>query len=96
MIIEDAKSIESLQMVIVELTPPQANDDKCKEKLKALLQEYSGEKNQGKIPVQAWVAPPYPRGFSFSSKYWVQDCNTVVTVLNAAGFIAYPSPLRGN
>ncbi|MFB8792115.1 MAG: OB-fold nucleic acid binding domain-containing protein [Potamolinea sp.] len=96
MIIDDAKSIEDLQMLIVELTPPQANDDKCKEKLKALLQEYSGEKNQGKIPVQAWVAPPYPRVFSFSPKYWVQDCNTVVTVLKAAGFIAYPSPLGGN
>lgn len=95
LIIEDAKSIEALQMVIIELTLEQANDENYKQKLKSVLQEYSGEKNQPKIPVQAWISP-YPRRVSFNSKYWVQDSQTVVAFLKEKGFYAYYSSLNGS
>jgi DNA polymerase-3 subunit alpha len=96
MILEDAKPIEALKMVIVELTPAQAIDKDYKQKLKSILQEYSGDKNQPKIPVQAWVSPPYPRRFSFNSKYWVQDSQTVVAFLQGKGLTAYYAPLGSN
>jgi DNA polymerase-3 subunit alpha len=96
LIIEDAKPIEALQMVIVELTLEQANDEGYKQKLKSVLQEYSGEKNQPKIPVQIWVSPPYPRRVSLNPKYSVQDSQTVLAFLKEKGFNAYYSPLSTN
>lgn len=93
MIIEDAELIETLPMVVVKLTPPQASSDEQKRRLKSILQEYSGEKYQAKVPVFAWIAPPYPRQFRFDSKYWVQDANSAVAALNAAGFPAHASLL---
>lgn len=94
LIIEDAKLIENIEMVIVELTPPRVTKSEL-ERLKTLLQEHSGQNNQAKVPVLARVTPSNPRHFRFDSKYWVQDYKTAISALNDAGFPAYASSLPG-
>lgn len=96
LIIEDAELIEEARMVVVELTPPQANDSGQNQRLKSILQEQSGDKNQARIPVLATVPASLHRQFvRFDSKYWVQDCTAAVNALKAAGFSARPSSLTG-
>jgi DNA polymerase-3 subunit alpha len=95
LIIEDAKLIENIEMVIVELTPPRATKSEL-ERLRTLLQEHSGQNNQAKVPVLARVTPSNPRHFRFDSKYWVQDYKTAISALNDAGFPAYASSLPGS
>lgn len=97
LIIEDAELIEEARMVVVELTPPQANDRSHNQRLKSILQEQSGDKNQARIPVLATVPASLQRQFvRFDSKYWVQDCTAAVNALKAAGFSARPSSLTGS
>lgn len=97
LIIEDAELIEEARMVVVELTPPQANDTNQNQRLKSILQEQSGDKNQARIPVLATVPASLHRQFvRFDSKYWVQDCTAAVNALKAAGFSARPSSLTGS
>lgn len=97
LIIEDAELIEEARMVVVELTPPQANDSGHNQRLKSILQGQAGEKNQAKIPVLATVPASLHRQFvRFDSKYWVQDCTAAVNALKAAGFSARPSSLTGS
>jgi DNA polymerase III subunit alpha len=97
LIIEDAELIEEAQMVVVELTPPQANDSGHNQRLKSILQGQSGDKKQARIPVLATVPASLHRQFvRFDSKYWVQDCTTAVNALKAAGFSARPSSLTGS
>lgn len=97
LIIEDAELIEEARMVVVELTPPQANDSSQNQRLKSILQEQSGDKNQARIPVLATVPASLHRQFvRFDSKYWVQDCTAAVNALKAAGFSARPSSLTGS
>lgn len=97
LIIEDAELIEEARMVVVELTPPQANDTTHNQLLKSILQGQAGDKNQAKIPVLATVPASLRRQFvRFDSKYWVQDCTAAVNALKAAGFSARPSSLTGN
>ncbi|MEO8890351.1 MAG: OB-fold nucleic acid binding domain-containing protein, partial [Coleofasciculaceae cyanobacterium] len=97
LIIEDAELIEEARMVVVELTPPQANDTTQNQRLKSILQGQAGDKNQAKIPVLATVPASLRRQFvRFDSKYWVQDCTAAVNALKAAGFSARPSSLTGS
>jgi DNA polymerase-3 subunit alpha len=95
MIIEDAELIETVPMVVVELTPQRTTKDKL-DQLKSILQEYSGQKNQARIPVLATVAAPNQHQFvRFDSKYWVQDYKAAINALNSAGFSARASLLPG-
>ncbi len=97
LIIEDAESIEEARMVVVELTPPQANDSSQNQRLKSILQNQSGDKKQAKIPVLATLLSSHHRQFCrFDSKYWVQDCTAAVNALKAAGFSARHSSLTGS
>ncbi|MEW6492198.1 MAG: OB-fold nucleic acid binding domain-containing protein [Cyanobacteriota bacterium] len=87
-IIEDAELIETAPMVIVEL-PPERVTNSTLLQLKAILQEHSGQKKLLKVPVLATIATANQRQFvRFASKYWVQDYQTVVNVLNKNGFSA--------
>ncbi len=96
LIIEDAESIEAVQMVVVELPPQRVNKSELTH-LKTILQEYSGEKNQAKVPVLARVAASHQQQFvRFDSKYWVQNYTAAVTALNSAGFSAHASSLTGS
>lgn len=88
LIIEDAELVESVPMVVVELTPERVNKHELSH-LRTILQEHAGQKNQARIPVLATVAASNQHQFvRFDTKYWVQDCETVVAALNNAGFPA--------
>jgi len=96
LIIEDAEPIESLQMIIVELTPQRISKGELTN-LRTILQEHSGQKNQAKVPVLARVAGAnIGQLVRFDSKYWVQDYREVINALNSAGFPAHPSSLVGS
>ena len=96
MIIEDAELIETLPMVVVELTPLQVTKNELNH-LKSILQEHSGQKNLLKVPVLATVASSSHRQFvRFDSKYWVQDYKAAVNALNADGFHASTSSLTSS
>lgn len=87
-IIEDAELIETAPMVIVEL-PPERVTNSTLLQLKAILQEHSGQKKLLKVPVLATIPTANHRQFvRFASKYWVQDYQTVVNILNKNGFSA--------
>ena len=87
-IIEDAETIEQVQMLMLELKPQQLTKSQLIH-LKAILEEHSGQKNQAKVPVLATVAAPLQHQFvRFDSKYWVQDCSATVTDLKTKGFSA--------
>ncbi|HBB32070.1 MAG TPA: trans-splicing intein-formed DNA polymerase III subunit alpha C-terminal partner DnaE-C [Cyanobacteria bacterium UBA9273] len=95
LIIEDAEPIESVQMVVVELTPQRVNANELRQ-LKSILEQHSGDKYLLKAPVLARVAASDPGKFvRLDSKYWVQDSTETVTALNAAGFRAYTKPFAG-
>jgi DNA polymerase-3 subunit alpha len=94
MIIEDAESIETVQMVVVELTPERVTKDGLTH-LRTILKEYSGQKNHAKSPVLATVAASQQQQFvRFDSKYWVQDYKAAINALNNAGFPARASSLN--
>lgn len=89
MIIEDAELLETVPMVVVELTPERVTKSELTH-LKTILQEHSGQKNLLKVPVLARVAATQKthQFVCFDSKYWVQDYKGAVNALNAAGFPA--------
>jgi DNA polymerase-3 subunit alpha len=87
MIIEDAELIEEAHMVVVQMMPQRVTKGEL-QRLKAILQENSGQKNQARILVLAKVAPRQHQFVRFHSKYRVQDHETLVEVLKSAGFLA--------
>ncbi|MBE9124613.1 MULTISPECIES: OB-fold nucleic acid binding domain-containing protein [unclassified Coleofasciculus] len=95
MIIEDAEPIENAQMVIVELMPQGVSTSELN-RLKSVLKEQSGERNQAKVPVLARVtASNQSQVVRFDSKYWVGDYIETVAALTREGFSAHPVPLTG-
>lgn len=88
-IIEDAELLETVPMVVVELTPERVTKSELTH-LKTILQGHSGQKNLLKVPVLARVAALQKthQFVCFDSKYWVQDYKGAVNALNAAGFPA--------
>ncbi|MGB7440765.1 MAG: OB-fold nucleic acid binding domain-containing protein [Coleofasciculaceae cyanobacterium] len=96
LIIEDAEVIENIQMVVIDLTPQRTNKDTLL-RLKAILQEHSGERNQAKVPVLARIAgADSGQLIRFNSKYWVQNYAAVVNDLKSKGFPAHSLALAGN
>ena len=97
MIIEDAELLETVPMVVVELTPERVTKSELTH-LKTILQGHSVQKNILKVPVLARVAAPQKtyQFVRFDSKYWVQNCEAAVNALNAAGFPACASSLAGS
>jgi DNA polymerase III subunit alpha len=95
LIIEDAELIESVPMVIVELSPERVTKGELTQ-LKTILQGHSGQKKLLKVPVLAKVSASNQQQFvRFNSKYWVQDCDTAVAALKSAGFFARTAALLG-
>ncbi|MFW6359351.1 MAG: OB-fold nucleic acid binding domain-containing protein, partial [Chroococcales cyanobacterium] len=89
LIVEDAEPIESVRMVMIELTPQEALNKDRQNSLKAMLQEASGDKNKAKVPVVAAISGGGKRQLIRLDKgFWVQDSEAVVERLNAARFRA--------
>jgi DNA polymerase III subunit alpha len=85
MIVEDVEPVESVQMVMVELTPEQVH--KGGSNLQNILKEHSGDKNSPKIPVVGIVSAGGQRQvIRFGPQYWVQNRQAAVAALKNARF----------
>jgi DNA polymerase-3 subunit alpha len=94
LIVEDAEPVETVQLLMVELTPQQAGTLEEQHRLRTILQEQSGEKENAKVPVVAIVTASDRRQLvRFGRQFWVQDCQTAVEALKAARFPAHVQPL---
>jgi DNA polymerase-3 subunit alpha len=94
LIIEDAEPIETVRLVMVELTPQQAHDIQAQHRLKSILLEHRGEAERGKIPVVAIVSAQNQRQFvRFGPQFRVQDHLVAVNALAQAGFPTRASSL---
>ncbi|MEM8780202.1 MAG: OB-fold nucleic acid binding domain-containing protein [Cyanobacteria bacterium P01_G01_bin.49] len=90
LIVEDAETIESIRMVMVDLTLQQAIDGVAHQSLKGILQEHSGDKSKAKTPVIAAInGGNYRQLIRFGQNYWVQNGSTVINSLKNAGFNAH-------
>ena len=93
-IVEDAEPIETVKMVMINLSLQQATDSYVQQNLKVILREQAGEKNQGKIPVIAIISSGQQRYFvRFNHQYWVQNEFAAIQALSCAGFSADGMPL---
>lgn len=87
LIIEDLEPIETVRLVMVELTPQQAGDIQAQHRLKTILLEQRGDIEQGKIPVVAIVSAQNHRQFvRLGPQFRVQDYQAAASALTRAGF----------
>ncbi|MDJ0733107.1 MAG: OB-fold nucleic acid binding domain-containing protein [Nostocaceae cyanobacterium] len=94
LIVEDIEPVETVQMVMVELTPQQAKNMETQRLLLTILQEYSGDKEKAKVPIIGIVKSGNSRQLvRFARKYWVQNSINAVMALRNARFSAHPQPL---
>ncbi len=94
LIVEDAEPIETVQMVMVELSPQQAGTIEEQHRLRTILQEQVGEKEKANVPVVAIISSPNRRQLvRFGRQFWVQDGKTTVEALKSARFPASVQPL---
>lgn len=94
LIVDDAEAIETVQLVMVELNTLQAGATAEQERLKSILKEHSGDRDQAKIPVFAMVKSADHRQLvRFGRQFWVQDSHTAVAALQVAQFPAQIQPL---
>ncbi|MGK7939982.1 MAG: OB-fold nucleic acid binding domain-containing protein [Crocosphaera sp.] len=94
LIVDDAEPVETVRMVMVNLSFEQAVNQVAYHSLKGILQQYSGDKNQGKIPVIAIIGNGQNRQLiRLGQDYWVRNETSVIQALKKANFNAYPTPL---
>lgn len=94
LIVEDAEPVETVRMVMVNLSLEQAINQVSYHSLKGILQEHSGDKSQAKVPVIAIIGSGENRQLiRLGQDYWVQNDQSVVEALRKAHFNAYPTPL---
>jgi len=94
LIIEDAEPIERVQMVMVQLTPEQANDIQERNRLRNVIREQVGENTNPKVPVIGVIAAGHQRQFvRLGVQFRVPDCNSAVNALVREGFPARPHAL---
>ncbi len=96
-ILEDAEPVETVQMVMVDLTPQQAGNIEELHRLKTILQEQSGDKERAKMPVIGIIQTENSRklvrlGWQFS----VQDSRITVQALQNASFLAHIKSLTSS
>ncbi|MGI0479235.1 OB-fold nucleic acid binding domain-containing protein [Geminocystis sp. CENA526] len=89
-IINQINKMENIQTVYIKLSPEQAINPQIQGKLKSILQEQSGDKNEAVIPIMAIIDSLNERIFvRFGDNYWVQNADNTVESLENAGFLAY-------
>lgn len=98
LIVEDIEPVETVRMVLVELTAQQATNQQSQHQLRSILQAQAAEKDQAKVPVVAIVTAGQQRQFvRLAQKFWVQNDRATVNALVQAKFPAYVQPLvQGN
>jgi len=94
MIIKDAEPIEQVQLIMIDLNLEQARDRAYQNKLQHTLQQYSGKKNEPKVPVIGRIkAGNQQQLVRFGEQYWVKDANLASQELAAQGFQVKANPL---
>ncbi len=77
------------QIVIVEMTPEQVNDDQQIKNLSVILSEFSVKTKKAKIPVVAMVATENLCEYvCFGEGFWVENQNDAVAMLKGSKFNA--------
>lgn len=96
-IVEDAEQVETVKLIMVELTPMQAVNIEERDRLRNVLKEQAGEKEKAKIPVIGVVQSGNSRQLvRFGRQFWVQDSLSAVIALENARFPAQIKPLTGS
>lgn len=96
LIIDDVEPIEMVRMVMVELTPKQAENIDDQHHLRTILQEQMGEKEQAKVPIVAAITAGSRRQFvRLGNQFRVKDYQATVNALQQAGFRARPESVAG-
>ncbi|MBE9207883.1 trans-splicing intein-formed DNA polymerase III subunit alpha C-terminal partner DnaE-C [Nostoc sp. LEGE 06077] len=94
LIVEDVEPVETVQLVMVELTPQQATTIEERHKLRNILKELSGDKENAKVPVIGIVQTGNSRQLvRFGRQFWVQDSRSTVLALQNARFLAHVKQL---
>lgn len=94
LIVEDAEPVEQVQMVMVELTPEQAETKSDRARLKSILQQQHGDPKQPKVPVVAAIGRGQERQFvRLNRDFWVQDYASAVTALQKSSYTAHAEPI---
>ncbi|MEM7769131.1 MAG: DNA polymerase III subunit alpha [Cyanobacteria bacterium P01_A01_bin.37] len=93
-IVDDAESLEDVQMVMVELNPHIASDIAQQHRLRNILRSHQDESGHGKIPVVAMITANHQRQcVRLGAQFRVQDYQAAVRALNEHGFTARSSAL---
>lgn len=88
------KPVEVTEMVIVKFTPPQVQDAKNLNSLKAILQELSNRGEDASVSVGGIVVGEYCcQPLRIKRELWLQDGEGAVSRLKSAGFDAWVFPL---
>ena len=88
------KPVEVTEMLIVKFTPPQVQDAKNLNSLKAILQELSNRGEDASVSVGGIVVGEYCcQPLRIKRQLWVQDGEGAVSRLKSAGFDAWVFPL---
>ncbi|BAY22298.1 DNA polymerase III alpha subunit [Calothrix sp. NIES-2100] len=96
-IVEDAEVVDTVKLIMVELTPRQADNIEERDRLRNVLKELSGDKEKAKIPVIGIVQAGNSRQLvRFGRQFWVQDSLSAVIALENAKFRADIKPLTGS
>ncbi|MBD2211483.1 trans-splicing intein-formed DNA polymerase III subunit alpha C-terminal partner DnaE-C [Nostoc linckia FACHB-104] len=97
LIVEDAEQVETVKLIMVELTPLQAVNIEERDRLRNVLKEQAGEKEKAKIPVIGVIQSGSSRQLvRFGRQFWVQDSLSALIALENARFPAHIKPLTGS
>ncbi len=94
LIVEDAEPIDSVRMVMVQLSPQQAGDIEVQHRIREVLVQQRQEDDKAKVSVVAMVTASDRRQFvRLGSQFRVQDPQSTVNALALAGFQAQATSL---
>lgn len=97
LIVEDAELVETVQMLMVELTPQQANNIEELHRLSTILHEQSTDKEKAKVPIIGIIQGENSRKLvKFGTRYYVQDARKTAQLLQNASFNTHLQPLIQN
>jgi DNA polymerase-3 subunit alpha len=89
-ILEDAETVETVKMILVELSPQQAGTIEEQHRLNTILKAQAGDKDKSRIPVIGVVqAGDHREIVRFGRQFWVQDSGTAVQALQNGRFPAH-------
>ncbi|KAF3884945.1 MULTISPECIES: helix-hairpin-helix domain-containing protein [Nostocales] len=96
LIVEDAEPVETVQMVMVELSPFQATSIEEQDRLRGILiNAQLGDKEKSKVPVVGIIQSENSRYYvRLGRQFWVQDSRIAVHSLQNARFTAYVQNLQ--